>query len=160
MPSEPAPISEAARHALEQELADLRTERGTVAATLRDSDAEVGDSADDADELQRADDLRRLDDRISDITTRLRQAEVAGPPPTDLVGVGSTVTVRFSDGTVETVQIGETAAVLDRTLVTADSPLGSALLGHRAGDTVGFEAPDGPESAVVVSLGESPDRSG
>ncbi|MER5470639.1 GreA/GreB family elongation factor [Streptomyces sp. NPDC002935] len=154
MPTEPAPISEAARHALEQELADLRTERGKVAATLRDSDAEVGDHADEADELQRADDLRRLDDRISAITTRLSQAKVAGPPRTDQVGVGSTVTVRFSDGTTDTVQIGETAAVLDRTLVTADSPLGGALLGHRAGDTVSFEAPDGPESAVVVSLGE------
>ncbi|MEV6014546.1 GreA/GreB family elongation factor [Streptomyces sp. NPDC051997] len=152
MSSEPAPISEAARQALEQELADLRTERGTVAATLRDSDAEVGDQADAADELQRADDLRRLDDRITRITTRLAQADLAGPPPTDMVGVGSTVTVRFSDGTTDTVQIGEGAAVLDRTLVTADSPLGRALLGHRAGDTVDFEAPDGPRSAVVVSL--------
>ncbi|WRZ89795.1 GreA/GreB family elongation factor [Streptomyces sp. NBC_01007] len=154
MSSEPAPISEAARQALEQELTDLHAERATVAATLRDSDAQVGDRADEADELQRADDLRRLDDRISDITTRLRQAEVAGPPPTGLVGVGSTVTVRFTDGTTDTVRIGETAVVSDRTLVTADSPLGRALLGHRAGDTVSFQAPDGPESAVVVSLGQ------
>lgn len=153
MASEPAPISEAARQALEQELADLRTERSTVAATLQDSDAEVGDHADAADELQRADDLRRLDDRISRITTRLARADVAGPPPTDTVGVGSTVTVRFTDGTTDTVQIGEGAAVLDRTLVTADSPLGRALLGRRAGDTVDFQAPDGPGSAVVVSLG-------
>ncbi|WP_328446756.1 GreA/GreB family elongation factor [Streptomyces sp. NBC_00386] len=153
MPSEPAPISETARQALEQELADLRTERGTVASTLRDSDAEVGDHADAADELQRANDLRHLDDRISRITTRLAQADTAGPPPTDEVGVGSTVTVRFSDGTTDTVQIGETAAVLDRTLVTADSPLGHALLGHRAGDTVDFQAPEGPRSVVVVSLG-------
>ncbi|MFD8734459.1 GreA/GreB family elongation factor [Streptomyces sp. NPDC059618] len=152
MSSEPAPISEAARQALEQELADLRTERGTVAATLRDSDAEVGDQADAADELQRADDLRRLDGRIERITTRLAQADLAGPPPTDKVGVGSTVTVRFSDGSTDTVQIGEGAAVLDRTLVTADSPLGRALLGRRAGDTVSFEAPEGPRSAVVVSL--------
>jgi transcription elongation factor GreA len=120
----------------------------------------VGDSADEADELQRADGLRRLDDRVSGITTRLRQADPAGPPPTGLVGVGSTATVRFSDGTVETVQIGDTAAVLDRTLVTVGSPLGRALLGHRPGDTVNFRAPDGPESAVPVSLGEPPDHSG
>ncbi|MGW1064886.1 GreA/GreB family elongation factor [Streptomyces aureus] len=154
MSGEPAPISETARQALEQERADLRTEREKVAATLRDSDSDVGDQADAADELQRADDLRRLDDRIERITTRLAQAELAGPPPTDVVGVGSTVTVRFSDGTTDTVQIGEGAAVLDRTLVTADSPLGSALIGHRAGDTVDFEAPEGARSAVVVSLGD------
>ncbi|MFG3148674.1 GreA/GreB family elongation factor [Streptomyces sp. NPDC048243] len=154
MATEPAPISETARQALEQELADLRTERATVHATLRGSDADVGDRAEEADELQRADDERRLDDRIRDITTRLRQADVAGPPPTGLVGVGSTVTVRFGDGTVETVQIGETAVAQDGTLVTADSPLGRALLGRRPGDTVDFDAPDGQESAEVVSLGD------
>ncbi|MFF3516380.1 GreA/GreB family elongation factor [Streptomyces sp. NPDC002573] len=153
MPNEPAPISAAARHALEQELADLRAERTMVAATLRDSDAAVGDRADEADELQRAGDMQRLDARISMISTRLREAETAGPPPTDLVGVGSTVTVRFPDGSVETLQIGETAEELDPTLVTADSPLGRALLGHHAGDTVSYDAPGGQATALVVSLG-------
>ncbi|WP_028801267.1 GreA/GreB family elongation factor [Streptomyces sp. 142MFCol3.1] len=155
MPSEPAPISDAARHALEQELADLHTERRTVAATLQDSSA-VGDRADEADELQRADDLQRLDARISEITTRLRGADTAGPPPTDRVGVGSTVTVRFADGTEETFQVSETAEELDPSLVTADSPLGRALLGHRPGDTVAYSAPGGRATAVVVSLGQSP----
>ncbi|MGV9564660.1 GreA/GreB family elongation factor [Streptomyces sp. NPDC003480] len=153
MPSEPAPISQAARRALEQELADLRAERTMVAATLRDTDTAVGDRADEADELQRASELQRLDARISAIATRLREADTAGPPPTDLVGVGSTVTVRFPDGTVETLQIGESAEELDATLVTADSPLGRALLGHHAGDTVSYDAPRGQATAVVVSLG-------
>ncbi|MFF3873987.1 GreA/GreB family elongation factor [Streptomyces sp. NPDC001978] len=153
MSSEPAPISDAARHALEQELADLRTERRTVAATLQDSGSDVGDSADEADELLRADQLQRLDARIEALTTRLSRADVAGPPPTDLVGVGSTVAVRFGDGTAETFQIGETAEELDPRLVTADSPLGRALLGHRPGDTVTYETPEGPATAVVVSLG-------
>ncbi|MGW0629971.1 GreA/GreB family elongation factor [Streptomyces sp. NPDC002758] len=153
MSSEPAPISDAARHALEQELADLRTERRTVAATLQDSDSDVGDSADEADELLRADQLQRLDARIEALTTRLSRADVAGPPPTDLVGVGTTVAVRFGDGTAETFQIGETAEELDPRLVTADSPLGRALLGHRPGDTVTYETPEGPATAVVVSLG-------
>ncbi|MFF3462197.1 GreA/GreB family elongation factor [Streptomyces sp. NPDC001984] len=153
MSSEPAPISDAARHALEQELADLRTERRTVAATLQDSDSDVGDSADEADALLRADQLQRLDARIEALTTRLSRADVAGPPPTDLVGVGTTVAVRFGDGTAETFQIGETAEELDPRLVTADSPLGRALLGHRPGDTVTYETPEGPATAVVVSLG-------
>ncbi|MFE0729469.1 GreA/GreB family elongation factor [Streptomyces antibioticus] len=157
MSSEPAPISSAARAALERELTDLHRERGAVAATLKDSGMQVGDEADAADELQRADDLTRLDDRISEITTRLKQADMAGPPPTDVVGVGSTVAVRFADGTAETFRIGETATDADPTLVTADSPLGRALLGHHVGDTVSYDAPDGPASAVVVSLGEPRD---
>ncbi|ROQ35522.1 transcription elongation GreA/GreB family factor [Streptomyces sp. PanSC19] len=150
----PEPISAVAREELERELAELRTEREAVAATLRDGGGdEVGDRADQADELQRADDLDRLDADIQEIEGRLREASVAPAPSSDAVGVGSSVTVRFEDGTESTVQIGELANALDATLVTADSPLGRALLGHGAGDTVTYETPEGRTSAVVVSLG-------
>ncbi|MFJ4323294.1 GreA/GreB family elongation factor [Streptomyces tricolor] len=151
MTGDAEPISAQARRALEQELTDLQDERRLVAGTLRD--ASVGDQADQADELRRADQLGRLDRRIEDITERLREAAVAGPAPTDVVGVGSTVTVRFSAGATETLQIGEVAEALDQTLVTADSPLGRALLGRRPGDTVHYDTPDGPATAVVVSIG-------
>ncbi|MFF7368535.1 GreA/GreB family elongation factor [Streptomyces tricolor] len=151
MTGDAEPISAQARRALEQELTDLQDERRLVAGTLRD--ASVGDQADQADELRRADQLGRLDRRIEDITERLREAAVAGPAPTDVVGVGSTVIVRFSAGATETLQIGEVAEALDQTLVTADSPLGRALLGRRPGDTVHYDTPDGPATAVVVSIG-------
>ncbi|MFF0395734.1 GreA/GreB family elongation factor [Streptomyces sp. NPDC005248] len=154
----PEPISDVAREALERELTDLRAERETVAATLRGGER-VGDMADEADELQRGTELDRLDTRIAEVDGRLREAAVAGPPRTDRVGVGSTVTVRFADSTEATVRIGEVAEVLDRTLVTADSPLGRALLGCRAGDTISYETPEGRSTAVVLSLGDEGDRS-
>lgn len=151
---EPTPISPAARRALEEELAGLRTERETVVASLTDADTDsAGDSADQAEELQRATDLDRLDARIVELDQRLAAAATAPPPPDDRVGVGSTVTVRFDDGTQETVQIGDVAEALDQTLVTADSPLGQALLGHREGDTVDYTTPTGHARADVVSIG-------
>ena len=153
MTGDPEPISAAARRALEQELADLRDERRVVAGTLQET-GDVGDQADQADQLQRVNQLDRLDRRIEAITERLRQADVAGPAPTDVVGVGSTVTVRFPDGSVETLRIGELAEALDQNLVTSDSPLGRALLGHRPGDSVHFDTPDGPSSVVGVAIGE------
>ncbi|WP_406209670.1 GreA/GreB family elongation factor [Kitasatospora sp. NBC_01560] len=149
----PEPISAVAREAFERELAQLRTDRAAVAATLRGG-KEVGDQADQADELQRASELDRLDRRITGIEGRLREAAVAEPPGTDTVGVGSTVKVRFADGTESTVQLGELATALDRTLVTADSPLGRALLGRRAGDTVAYETPQGPTRTVVLAIGD------
>lgn len=107
MPSEPAPIGADARHALEQERADLQTERARVAATLRDSEE----------------------------------------------GVGSSVTVRYGDGTEETLEIGERAEASDQELITAEGPLGRALLGRRPGDTVTYDTPEGRTTAAVVSLG-------
>jgi transcription elongation factor GreA len=154
MTGDPEPISADARHALEQELSDLRKERGLVAASLRDKDNdEVGDRADEADELQRVDQLQHLDSRIERITVRLRQADLAGPARTDEVGVGSTVTVRFPDGSTDTLHVSELPDAMDEQLVTADSPLGSALLGHRPGDTVRYNTPEGHTSAVVMSIG-------
>ncbi|MER7197275.1 nucleoside diphosphate kinase regulator [Streptomyces sp. CB01635] len=153
MSGEPEPMSATERRALEQELADVTAERDADAATLQDT-TEVGDRADQADELIRSDETHRLDARIDEIKVRLRGAADAGRPSTDVVGVGSTLKVRYSDDSVATIQIGEGAAVLDRTLVTADSPLGSALLGHRAGDSVSYDAPDGQATVTVVSVGE------
>ncbi|MFB7213276.1 GreA/GreB family elongation factor [Streptomyces sp. NPDC056255] len=149
----PEPMSAAARRALEQELADLRTERAAVAATLRGGE-QVGDRADEADELQRATDLDHLDTRIAEIDGRLREADVAEPPSTETVGVGSTVKVRFADDTEMTTRISEFPEPTDPTLVTSDSPLGSALLGRRAGETVTYDAPGGRTTAVVVSVGD------
>lgn len=149
----PEPISATVRRALQEELDGLRTERARVAATLRDTDYE-GDRADQADELQRSNDLGHLDARIDEITLRLRDTDEAAAPRTDVVGVGSTVTVRFSDGTSQTVQIGAVATPLDANEVTADSPLGRALLGRGVGDAVTYETPDGQAAATVVSLGE------
>ncbi|MFF0750490.1 GreA/GreB family elongation factor [Streptomyces sp. NPDC004267] len=147
----PEPISADALSALRRELADLREERGSVAATLKDVDA-VGDRADEADELQRATEVTRLDQRIAAIEGRIRAASVAGAPATGVVGVGTTVTVRFDDGDESTFHIGELADADDPDLVTSDSPLGLALLGCRAGDTVAYRTPAGEATAVVLSL--------
>lgn len=67
-----------------------------------------------------------------------------------IVRLGSQVRIRDADGT-ETFRIvppEEADALADR--VSADSPLGRALLGHRVGDQVAFRAPGG---ALVVTLG-------
>ncbi|MEV7359418.1 GreA/GreB family elongation factor [Kitasatospora sp. NPDC091276] len=148
----PEPISAEALRAVQEELAELRGERAKVVGTLRGED--VGDRADAADELQRADDVARLDERIAELEARVREGAAAGPPSTEVVGVGSTVTVRFADGVEETVEVAELAEVREETLVTADSPLGRALLGRHAGETVNYEAPNGAASAVVLSVGE------
>ncbi|MYU25071.1 GreA/GreB family elongation factor [Streptomyces sp. SID8352] len=152
MSGEPEPISAEARRAVRRDRDDLRTERDAVAATLGDADA-PGDEADRADELRRADRLRRIDDRLDELTERLRRADTAGPPREDVIAVGTTVRVRFGDGTERTLSIGETATPEDLDVVTADSPLGLALLGHRAGARVDYRTPGGPDTATVVSLG-------
>lgn len=151
MTDDRAPISANERRGLEEELATLRAERDELAASLQGTEA-TGDAGDQANRMERAMQMDPLDARIREIADRLRNAATSAPPRADVVGIGSTVDVRFDDGTAETLHIGDVPEEADQTLVTADSPLGHALLGSRAGERVSYEAPDGRTTAVVTSL--------
>ncbi|KJS58679.1 GreA/GreB family elongation factor [Streptomyces rubellomurinus] len=154
----PEPISAEGLRVAQEELARLRAEREKAAGTLRGEDDAVGDRADEADELRRAAEVARLDDRIAEVEGRLEEAAVAGAPATDVVGVGSTVSLRFADGEEEVVEVSELAEVGERTLVTWDSPLGKALIGCHTGETVAYDTPVGAASATVLSIGGSSTR--
>jgi len=75
-------------------------------------------------------------------------------PDDTVVRMGSRVRVRDVDGEEEfaVVPDEEADATVDR--VSADSPLGRALLGRRLADEVRFRAPGGMLAVTVVSVGE------
>lgn len=145
-------LSPAARSRLEQELAQLRKQRASTASPTGESEA-AGDSADRADFLQRAEAAAWLDQRIAEVTDLLarRHPDRGGIPDR------TTVTLRFDDGTEETLRVVSVAAEWEDEVdaVTADSPLGRALVGREAGDTVSYRTPAGEVSATVVAI-ESP----
>jgi transcription elongation factor GreA len=67
--------------------------------------------------------------------------------------VGSRVVVRHADGERETYELvapGETEVRLGR--ISPDSPIGSAMLGCRAGDVGRMNTPDGPLEFTVVEV--------
>lgn len=70
-----------------------------------------------------------------------------------VVVIGRRVRLREDDGTIESYALvfpGEGDPL--QGWVSADSPLGEALLGARAGDTVEVEAPAGTWSVAVVEV--------
>ena len=79
---------------------------------------------------------------LEDILRNVAIIEEGGP--TDRVGIGSRVTVAEDDGEPETYHIvGSVEADPKRGRVSNQSPLGKALLGHRVGDEVIGNVPDG-----------------
>jgi len=143
-------MDSATRGRLENELEQLRTQREALAPRL--SEESLGDSADQADMLERAESTAWLDRRIRDIEELLRDG-ITADDDSGLPG-GTRVKLRFDDDTVETlrvVTIAEEAGEEDAT-VTPDSPLGQALTGHQAGDTVSYLTPGGEETVVIEEL--------
>jgi len=93
--------------------------------------------------------------RIRQLTQMLRRAQI-GEPPTSAAGVagpGMVVTVRFAgDDETETFLIGsrEEAGTAAVDVYSASSPLGRALTGARAGDSVAYETPTGKTMTVLL----------
>ena len=93
--------------------------------------------------------------RIRQLEDMLRKAQVGDTPPDDgVVEPGMEVTIRFvGDDDVETFLLGAREmkeADNDLQVYSPQSPLGSALIGHRKGDEVDFEAPNGKMLKVEV----------
>ena len=71
----------------------------------------------------------------------------------DYVQVGSSAVVRFEDGTVETYTVVPAAEANPRAgLVSAESPIGRALLGCRLGEAVVIPVPGRSFTVTIESV--------
>jgi transcription elongation factor GreA len=145
-------ITPAVRDALLAEQATIEQARIPAAQhALASISAEV-DQEDRADE-DLEEQLEVLLRRQEEIREALANGQVVAKPPTnEVVGIGSTVTVH-DDGAHQAYEIvGTIGADPERGWITTASPLGSALLGRRKGETVTLNAPDGQRLLTVVSI--------
>lgn len=147
--------ADAARENLAAELDRLKQRRDRLEVEVKNDRGMVGDHGDAAEAIQRADELVVLADRINELDRRLR----SGPSPSDNSEVlpgGTEVTLRFPDGEVVTMHVisivEETPAGREAETLTARSPLGQALAGRKAGDTVTYSTPQGENQVELISV--------
>jgi len=150
---EPSGLSGESRERVEGELARLRERRDRLEAEVRNDRGAVSDHADAADAIQRADELVGLDERVAELDRLLH----AGPAPTNgnELPFGAEVKLRFSDGDVVTMQVIsviEEASVDGTEALTANSPLGQALVGRKAGDKISYTTPQGEQQVELLDI--------
>jgi len=95
-----------------------------------------------------------LEGRILSLEAILKNAVVIDDEgPSDEVRFGSYVTVRERGGEEETLRIVGSAEVDPiNGLISNESPLGMALLGHRVGEEVAVQTPSGPRYFEIVRI--------
>lgn len=102
--------------------------------------------------MQALQDFEQLENQIADLKHLLSTAVIVEPGAAGQVTVGSTVVLDMG-GDEWSVLVGEIVEDAgDADLVSPGSPLGLALLGAAAGDTVTWAAPAGSLSATVVTI--------
>ncbi len=144
-----------ARETLAAELDRLKQRRDRLEVEVKNDRGMVGDHGDAAEAIQRADELVVLADRINELDRRLRSGPSTSDDSETLPG-GTEVTLRFPDGEVVTMHVisivEETPIGREAETLTARSPLGQALAGRKAGDTVTYTTPQGENQVELISV--------
>lgn len=150
----PAPSS-ASRKRLEAERAELEERLSSLTVRV-DELSGPGDSVDHAVALERQFEQEHVRARI------IQLDELLSLPPRDgsedeagTATIGSSVVLRFPGDDEQSYVIASIEEQSDTVeVLTWDSPLGRAVLGHRAGDVVEYTAPAGTMKVTVVSVGD------
>lgn len=153
--AEPGGLSDESRERISAEVARLRERRDRLEIEVRNDRGAVSDHADAADAIQRADELVGLDERLTELDRLLH----AGPVQTngdDQLPFGTEVKLKFADGDVVTMQvisvIEEASVEGDTEALTANSPLGQALVGRKKGDKVSYTTPQGEQQVELLDV--------
>ena len=141
---------------LEAELEDLKVnKRKEVSNELKEARAQ-GDLSENAEYDAAKAAKQQIEDRISEIEALLKNVEVVDESEKDAnsIGIGSKVTLRdmeFKEDTVYTI-VGTTEADSLNYKISNESPVGRALIGHKAGDTIKVETKAGKLKYKVMAI--------
>ncbi len=125
------------------ELEYLRTEGRAEIADKIDAARSEGDLRENGGYHAAREEQAKQEARITQLTNLLREAKIGEAPPDDGI---------IEHGQKKTFLLGsrEGAADVEIEVFSEKSPLGAALNGHRAGETVSYEAPNGKTFSVEV----------
>jgi transcription elongation factor GreA len=130
---------------LEKELHELKNKgRKELAERLKSAIA-MGDLSENADYHKAKEDQGFLEGRIQEIESILYDVEVIDSQTSyNEVSVGAQITIKEGDYAPETYHlVGRKEADPRAGKISNESPIGKALLGHKVGDVVKAELPNG-----------------
>jgi transcription elongation factor GreA len=140
--------------ALEVELRQRQqVDRPRIIQAIADARA-LGDLSENA-EYHAAREAQSLNEsRIQSLEAQLAHAEVVETAGDGSIAVGSRVSYRdgAAEKVVEVTVVHPLEASVPEGRISAESPVGKALLGAREGDRVSFETPRGEKQLEVLSV--------
>ena len=151
--SETTWLSQAAYDQLSGELEHLKTVGREEASKAIELARAHGDLSENAEYDSAKDEQGKMEARIRQLEEMLRYAQVGDAPSGDAVEAGVIVSIEDEDGDEDEFLLGSREdRVTGLSVVSAQSPLGKALIGAKVGDNVSYEAPAGTFSVKVTGI--------
>jgi transcription elongation factor GreA len=138
---------------LKAELTELTGIRREELSQRLRSAIQMGDLSENADYHKAKEDQAFLEGRIQEIEAALRTAVIIENNHSDIVNVGSHVTVQEADFDPEIFYVvGGKEADPRNGRISNESPLGSALMNHKVGDVVEADTPGGKIKFKILKV--------
>ena len=90
--------------------------------------------------------------RIIELTVKLRNATILQAPEPGVAQNGAVVTLEIAGNeAVYVLGSRDIAVATEYDVISPESPIGSAILGHKQGETVSYTAPNGRQINVTIT---------
>lgn len=131
----------------------VKVERPRIINRIKEA-RELGDLSENFDYHDAKREQGEKESRIAELKFILDNAEIVEKGDSETVNIGSTVTIYMEamDMEVEYTLVGPAESDIASGKIACDCPLGEALMGAKAGDTVEYQSPGGSMKCVVKSL--------
>ena len=138
---------------MQAELEDLRTTKRAEVAERIHAAMEFGDFTENSELEQAKNDQAFLEGRIMTLEQMIKNAQVIDENTHhELVEVGSHVMVEADGSREQYVIVGSAEAAPGEGKISNESPVGRALLGHKAGETVKLSVPAGTIEMKILAV--------
>lgn len=153
MSQKPQYLTPEGEEKLKKELADLTGPKRTELAERLRSAIQMGDLSENADYHKAKEDQSFLEGRIQEIEAILRSATIIEKKQSDVVTVGSQITIQEEDFDPETFYlVGAQEADPRNGKISNESPFGKALMDHKVGEVVEAETPGGKVKLKILDI--------
>ncbi len=139
--------------ALEQELNDLKINKRTEVIDALKYARSLGDLSENADYDAARNDQAQLEARIKELEYKLEHCEIVDNKDKNIANVGSTIVIEYEPGDEEEYKlVGSLEADPFNNKISNESPIGKAVIGHKAGEIVSVESPNGAYNVTLKSV--------
>ncbi len=138
---------------LEAELNDLKLNKRPEVINALKYARSLGDLSENADYDAARNEQAQLESRIKELEYKLEHCEIIENNDKNVANVGSTIVIEYEpDDCEEFKLVGSLEADPFNNKISNESPIGKAVIGHRAGETISVESPNGSYEVVLKSV--------
>lgn len=117
-----------------------------------DEAKQQGDLSENAEYTQAREDMSWAQTRVLELDQIINNSQIIVHKKSDQVQVGSSITVKINDKTKDYTIVGPHEINPALGLISNESPLGEAFIGHKAGDTVEVRTPAGKIAYKIIAV--------